>query len=215
MPMRAGFHPGNPLHYSHFPARTAGSDTGGLARRGTDSLMNRNRTGKGEIRFAMGFEPAHDMAEEKKDPRMRVLCVAGRAGHAPRWGSNPQGKNAEKKRPANASLIRGGEGGIRTRGRVLKPGNHLAGGPIRPLWHLPIFDWQTSCPGGLSGGRGIRTHGGLPHTCFQDRRLKPLGHPSQRWEFYHSLPPPASLAAPHRPEIRPWPAWSGRHGFPR
>ena len=29
-----------------------------------------------------------------------------------------------------------------------------------------------------SGGRGIRTHGGLPHTCFQDRRLKPLGHPS-------------------------------------
>lgn len=28
----------------------------------------------------------------------------------------------------------------------------------------------------VSGERGIRTHGGLPHTCFQDRRLKPLGH---------------------------------------
>jgi hypothetical protein len=28
-----------------------------------------------------------------------------------------------------------------------------------------------------------------PHTCFQDRRLKPLGHPSAVWrvEFYHSL----------------------------
>ena len=32
-----------------------------------------------------------------------------------------------------------GEGGIRTRGRGISPGNHLAGGPIRPLWHLPIF----------------------------------------------------------------------------
>lgn len=28
------------------------------------------------------------------------------------------------------------------------------------------------------GGGGIRTHGGFPHTCFQDKRLKPLGHPS-------------------------------------
>lgn len=29
------------------------------------------------------------------------------------------------------------------------------------------------------GGRGgIRTHVGLHQTCFQDRRLKPLGHPS-------------------------------------
>jgi hypothetical protein len=26
-----------------------------------------------------------------------------------------------------------------------------------------------------------------PHTCFQDRRLKPLGHPSMDWrvKFYH------------------------------
>ena len=29
-----------------------------------------------------------------------------------------------------------------------------------------------------SGGRGIRTPGELPHNGFQDRRLKPLGHPS-------------------------------------
>jgi hypothetical protein len=29
-----------------------------------------------------------------------------------------------------------------------------------------------------SGGRGIRTPGGFPHSCFQDNRLRPLGHPS-------------------------------------
>ena len=31
----------------------------------------------------------------------------------------------------------------------------------------------------VTGGRGgIRTHVGFHQTCFQDRRLKPLGHPS-------------------------------------
>jgi hypothetical protein len=61
----------------------------------------------------------------------------------------------------------GGEGGIRTRGGGFIPRTHLAGEPNQPLWHLPV-----------GGGRGIRTHDGLLHTCFQDRRLKPLGHPS-------------------------------------
>src|SRR5690348_8240533 len=32
---------------------------------------------------------------------------------------------------------RGGEGGIRTLGGALGHLNRLAGGPIRPLWHLP------------------------------------------------------------------------------
>ena len=66
-------------------------------------------------------------------------------------------------------LVNGGEGGIRTRGGGFSPRTHLAGEPNRPLWHLPV-----------GGGRGIRTHDGFLHTCFQDRRLKPLGHPSQR-----------------------------------
>ncbi len=30
----------------------------------------------------------------------------------------------------------------------------------------------------LGGGRGIRTPGRLPYSGFQDRRLRPLGHPS-------------------------------------
>ena len=30
------------------------------------------------------------------------------------------------------------------------------------------------------GERGIRTHDEFPHTCFQDRRLKPLGHLSTK-----------------------------------
>ena len=32
----------------------------------------------------------------------------------------------------------------------------------------------------LSGGRGIRTPGGLPLNGFQDRRIRPLCHPSER-----------------------------------
>ena len=35
----------------------------------------------------------------------------------------------------------------------------------------------------MSGGRGIRTLVGLHLTCFQDRRLRPLGHPSERSDF--------------------------------
>jgi hypothetical protein len=54
------------------------------------------------------------------------------------------------------------------------PDNHLAGGPNRPLWHLP----STAIIPLSGGGRGIRTPGGLPHTCFQDRHHSPLGHPS-------------------------------------
>ncbi len=38
-----------------------------------------------------------------------------------------------------------------------------------------------------SGGSGIRTHGGLHHDGFQDRYLQPLGHPSERRQFYHML----------------------------
>ena len=63
------------------------------------------------------------------------------------------------------------------------PDNHLAGGPDRPLWHLPIIYLLRLPPHLLNcsgGGSGIRTHGGLPHTCFQDMRLRPLGHPSTR-----------------------------------
>jgi hypothetical protein len=63
----------------------------------------------------------------------------------------------------------GGEGGIRTRGRGLSPGTHLAGEPNRPLWHLPMEGWilyhletyYSVLPG---GGRGIRTPGGLATT---------------------------------------------------
>ena len=69
------------------------------------------------------------------------------------------------------SFTQGGEGGIRTRGGGFSPRTHLAGEPNRPLWHLPV-----------GGGRGIRTHDGFLHTCFQDRRLKPLGHPSRSRE---------------------------------
>ena len=35
-------------------------------------------------------------------------------------------------------VFRGGEDRIRTGDRGFRPGNRLAGGPNRPLWHLPI-----------------------------------------------------------------------------
>ena len=89
------------------------------------------------------------------------------------------------------------------------PGTHLAGEPIQPLWHLPVFrfedlrfapvlinlqTFQHSNMQPHSGGSGIRTHVGVTQTCFQDMRLEPLGHPSnipmililgKRTSFYH------------------------------
>ncbi len=41
----------------------------------------------------------------------------------------------------------------------------------------------------IGGGSGIRTHGGVNLTGFQDRRLRPLGHPSGRGNFTASRPP--------------------------
>ncbi len=52
---------------------------------------------------------------------------------------------------------------------------HLAGEHLQPLGHLSVVD--------ISGGGGsrIRTHGAFRHSGFQDRRLKPLGHPSGKF----------------------------------
>jgi hypothetical protein len=58
-----------------------------------------------------------------------------------------------------------GENRIRTCDRGLPPDNRLAGGPIRPLWHLPkaIFACQW-----FSGGEGgIRTPGAHRSTVFK------------------------------------------------
>lgn len=70
--------------------------------------------------------------------------------------------------------------------RCSHPHNSLAGSPIQPLSHLSKSVKRvqvTSVWAGRSnpppcGGGGIRTHGRLPRTGFQDRLLKPLGHPS-------------------------------------
>ena len=44
------------------------------------------------------------------------------------------------------------------------PGNRLAGGPIRPLWHLPMFGEACRVRLSTGGGRGIRTPGELAPT---------------------------------------------------
>ena len=42
----------------------------------------------------------------------------------------------------------------------------------------PQPDRENAFAGASGGWGGIRTHGELPHGGFQDRCLKPLGHPS-------------------------------------
>jgi hypothetical protein len=76
-----------------------------------------------------------------------------------------------------------GEGGIRTRGRGFCPDNRLAGGPNQPLWHLPY----------KAEGEGFEPPVGFnTHSCFQDSRLSPLGHPSIRGGY----PLPSGLILP-------------------
>jgi hypothetical protein len=52
-------------------------------------------------------------------------------------------RGAKNERPETEDLF-GGEGGIRTLGGALGHLNRLAGGPIRPLWHLPGCIGQVS-----------------------------------------------------------------------
>ncbi len=61
----------------------------------------------------------------QKARRWRRFC-----GNKPKPFEN---KNAFRN---GTRFLYGGEGGIRTRGRV-NPDTHLAGGPNQPLWHLP------------------------------------------------------------------------------
>ena len=58
---------------------------------------------------------------------------------------------------------------------------------------------DANLPNCHSGWRGIRTHGTFPHAGFQDRSLRPLGHPSSR---RHSNKPPESVKYPFVPYFR-------------
>ena len=101
--------------------------------------------------------------------------------------------------------VLGWRGGQDSNLRLVLPSTHLAGEPIQPLWHLPVFNqfegfklpsaqqvlnkpsniW-TFYHAILSGGSGIRTHVGLHQTCFQDMHLQPLGHPSTGPRLFRS-----------------------------
>ena len=116
---------------------------------------------------------------------------------SPQWGRAREQKRVP--RLWRERVLGGGEDRIRTCDRGFRPGNRLAGGPIRPLWHLPnfildwwllILDWQSKIVNQKSpgGGSGIRTHVGVTQTCFQDMRLQPLGHPSTKpWHLHQHL----------------------------
>src|SRR5687768_6164417 len=62
-------------------------------------------------------------------------------------------------------------------GRSFKPLNRLAGGPIRPLWHLPA---EAMCRAQPMAEREGFEPPELALCCFQDSRLQPLGHLSRR-----------------------------------
>ena len=51
--------------------------------------------------------------------------------------------------------------------------NCLAGSPIQPLSHLSTRGYNNG------GGSRIRTHGTLRYNGFQDRRFRPLSHPTK------------------------------------
>jgi hypothetical protein len=137
---------------------------------------------------------------KQNTPLSSVFLVAGRTGfeyHPLNRGVRPN-KNAPTPW-AGTRFVSGGEDRIRTCDRGFRPGNRLAGGPIRPLWHLPKYFYVVATSVALTtasdgGGSGIRTHVGVTQTCFQDMRLQPLGHPSTsplhfsgRRRFYHNI----------------------------
>src|SRR6476620_5869053 len=81
-----------------------------------------------------------------------------------------------------SSELNGGEGGIRTLDSGLGY-NRLAGGPIRPLWHLPIGRLLSLSHGNyfivMAGGRGIEPLT-LSGDCFQDSVLSQFAyHPEK------------------------------------
>ena len=97
----------------------------------------------------------------------------------------------QTKTPVSPGVLR--RGGRDSNPRLRNPSTHLAGEPNRPLWHLPnevLLNFQNS------GGRGIRTPGGLTpthvfKTCTLSRSVIPpegIQYPS-RLSFYHKTPP--------------------------
>ena len=78
----------------------------------------------------------------------------------------------------------GGERGIRTLGRGLRPYTRLAGERLQPA--RPSLRLGKS-PHNLAEGVGFEPTE-LSLSGFQDRLLKPLGHPSAEQGMYHLLP---------------------------
>ena len=97
-----------------------------------------------------------------------------------------------------SASVEAGRAGFEPAVEVYSPDNRLAGDPIRPLWHLPdyvISDWHLANGGTnyvLDSGqlsakcylllkrreRDSNPRWTYAHSCFQDSRLRPLGHPS-------------------------------------
>jgi hypothetical protein len=77
---------------------------------------------------------------------------------------------------AAAHFLRSGEDRIRTCGRGFGPDNRLAGGPNRPLWHLPYHTFKPGFlsptrPDELAEGEGFEPPVGCPTAVFKTAAL--------------------------------------------
>src|SRR5690242_1605843 len=95
----------------------------------------------GEDRIRISSPPWGHATEQKRAPYRARLC-SGREDRIrispPQWGHATEQKRA----PHGTRLL--WRGGQDSNLRLVLPSTHLAGEPIQPLWHLPVFDLKVS-----------------------------------------------------------------------
>ena len=102
---------------------------------------------------------------------------------SPKWG-----RVAETKTRPGRRVFQAGRAGFEPAAEVLPPhslSRRAQSASLAPS-HFCVLRNEFRVMDDLGGGSGIRTHVGVTLTCFQDMRLKPLGHPSLDWNSFRS-----------------------------
>jgi hypothetical protein len=123
------------------------------------------RSGKGFVKSSQW----QWQSKTKHAHKLSVFLVAGRTGFEPATGFT---QHSLSRRAHSATLA---PPRVQFEGSKLAEAQQVLNEPSNIL----IFYHATH-----SGGSGIRTHVGVTQTCFQDMRLRPLGHPSKDSRFY-------------------------------
>ena len=90
-----------------------------------------------------------------------------------------------------ADSYSGGEGGIRTLGKGLSPYTHLAGEPVQPLRHLPVFNCRSPQEQ-RAEGEGFEPTVTFATLVFKTSALNHSAIPPSAKGFYHTTPRRAS-----------------------